>query len=53
LSGRLQIFGAERLRKSPRKSMTISYFAEIKGLVGWECGSYLVFKVRDRDVVEN
>ncbi len=32
--------------------MDVSYFAEIKGLVGWYCRDGLVFKVRDLKVVD-
>ncbi len=35
--------------KSPaQKAMNVSYFAEIKGLVGCECGRFVAFKVRGR-----
>ena len=31
----------------PRKVMVVGYFAESKGVVGWQYRCHLVFKVRD------
>jgi hypothetical protein len=47
LSGPVQICGWQDAGNKPQKAMTVGYFAEIKGLVGYQYHNCLAFKVRD------